>query len=269
VSYALDWPTERLSANVSLLFAGLPVLERAGAAATAGFATIESWWPFPQAEPDPAALDRFAGSVLDTGLAVASLNFLTGSRSRGERGLPAVAAGTDRFRGNIPAAVGLARRIGSRWMNILYGNADAGETPSEQLRRAAGLIGEASRVAVDSGIGVLIEPLSAIEAPHYALRTVADVRRVIEAVAETGAPPVRICYDVYHLGQDDPASLDDLGADLDVIGHVQLADAPGRGEPGSGRLPIDDVLAQLTRGGYAGLIGLEFVPDGPVGLPVR
>jgi hydroxypyruvate isomerase len=236
MNYVLDWPRERLSANVSTLFADRPVLDRPRAAVAAGFSVIESWWPFPDAEPGAAELDRFAASVTDTGVRVASLNFLTGDRARNERGLPATAAGTDRFRRNIPVAVGLA-----------------------------GLIGEAARVAADSEIGVMVEPLSAVAAPDYAVRTVADVRRVIEAVADTGAPPVRICYDVYHLGQEDPASLADIAADVEAIGHVQLADAPGRGEPGTGRLPIAGVLDQLARGGYLGDVGLEFVPTDPVG----
>lgn len=269
MSYVLDWPHERLSANVSTLFADRPVLDRAHAAVSAGFTVIESWWPFPDAEPGAAELDRFAASVTDAGVRVASLNFLTGDRSRDERGLPAIAAGTDRFRRNIPVAVGLAHRIGSRWMNVLFGNAEPGESAGEQLRRAAGLIGDAARVAADSGIGVVIEPLSAVQAPNYALRTVADVRRVIEAVADTGAPPVRICYDVYHLGQEDPAALKAVAADVEIIGHVQLADAPGRGEPGTGRLPIAGVLDQLTHADYLGDIGLEFVPTGPVELPAR
>lgn len=269
MTYVLDWPRERLSANVSTLFADRPVLDRARAAVASGFTVIESWWPFPDGEPGAAELDRFAASVTGTGVRVASLNFLTGDRSRNERGLPAIASGTDRFRRNIPVAVDLARRIGSRWMNVLYGNVSPGESAGEQLRRAAHVIGEAARVAADSGIGVMVEPLSAVQAPDYALRTVADVRRVIAAVADTGAPPVRICYDVYHLGQEDPASLADLAADVEVIGHVQLADAPGRGEPGSGRLPIAGVLDQLARGGYLGDVGLEYVPTGQVELPVR
>lgn len=257
----LAWPREKLSANVSMLYADLPLLDRPAAAARAGFACVESWWPFDDPAPPSTVITRFVDSFRRAGVETVSLNFFTGDRERKERGLPAVAGGVSRFAANVPIALDVAERIGARVMNVLYGNVDPDETAGMQLRRAARAIADAAKAAEDRNIHVMIEPISAYEAPDYALRTVADVRRVIEAVAETGGPSVGVCFDIYHLAQSESDLCRVATENVSVISHVQVADLPGRGAPGTGRLAIDRVLRHLGAAGYRGCVGLEYRPN--------
>jgi hydroxypyruvate isomerase len=241
-----------------MLYPCVSLYERPAAAASAGFASVESWWPFTESEPTSEQVDRFVDSFLRAEVEVASLNFLAGRRSRGEKGLASRADGVQRFLVNVPLAVNVATRIGARAMNVLYGNTDPAETAEQQLDRAAESIRFAAEAAGERGIRVMVEPVCAAESPDYALRTIADVRRVIDAVKERGGPSVGVCYDIYHLAQEDPGVFARIAEDCDLIAHVQLADLPGRGAPGTGTLPIPDILTALAAAGYGGFVGLEY-----------
>ncbi len=252
----------RFDVNCSILFKELGVLERPAAARAAGFTAIEFWWPWDVAVPADGEVDAFVRAVRDAGVELVGLNFFAGDMPAGERGLVSWPHRSAEFRDNIDVTVAIGEQVGCRAFNALYGNRIPDAVPGQQDDLAVENLGLAAAAAARIDGMVLIEPVSG--APAYPLLTAADAVAVIERVENvTGATNLRFLCDVYHLavnGDDPPKAITDH---LARIGHVQIADAPGRHEPGTGELPIGAYLRQLDDGGYTGWIGLEYLPSGP------
>ncbi|HEY5878025.1 MAG TPA: TIM barrel protein [Nakamurella sp.] len=249
----------RYAVNLSLLFTELPLLARPAAAKEAGFDAVEFWWPFATAVPADADVDAFVGAIDDAGVQLIGLNFFAGDRPGGDRGLVSWPARSGEFRDNIEVTVGIGERLRCKAFNALYGNRTDQSTPVAQDDVAAENLAAAAQAAARIDGVVLVEPVSG--APRYPLLTAADVVRVIDRVeAASGATNVRFLCDLYHLdvnGDDVAKAIED---NFDRIGHVQIADSPGRGEPGTGALDIDAHLAALAARGYRGYVALEYKP---------
>jgi hydroxypyruvate isomerase len=254
--------TATYTVNCSIVFPDLPVLSRPAAAREAGFEAVEFWWPFAEPTPADADVDAFIGAIQDAGVQLSGLNFLAGDMAAGDRGIVSDPALVTAFRDNVDVAVGIAERLGTRAFNALYGNRIEGVTPAVQDDAAADNLAYAAQAARRIGATVLIEPVSA--APRYPIRTLADAVSTIDRVRERGGQDnLRVLADLYHLyvnGDDVPGA---LAAHADRVGHVQIADAPGRGEPGTGEIPLGDYLGALIDRGYRGYIGLEYRPTRP------
>ncbi|NUT95200.1 MAG: TIM barrel protein [Saccharothrix sp.] len=235
----------RYDVNLSILFTELPVLERPAAARKAGFDAVEFWWPFAEAVPATGEVEAFEAAVRDAGVALVGLNFFAGDMPAGDRGLVAWPGREAEFRAGVEIAAGIAGRLGCRTFNALHGAFPTTPAALENLRYAAD-------VAAEIDATVVVEPLSA--APDYPLRTAADALAVIDAA---GRDNLALLADLYHLAVNGD-DLDALAAHVDRIGHVQVADAPGRGEPGTGDLDLEGVLAKLDAAGYRGFVGLEY-----------
>jgi hydroxypyruvate isomerase len=251
----------RYEVNCSILFTELPLLERPAAAKEAGFDAVEFWWPFPVAVPADADVDAFVGAIRDAGVQLVGLNFSAGDMPAGDRGLVSWPARSQEFRDNVDVTVGIGEQLGCRAFNALYGNRVDDAGPEEQDALAVETLALAGRAANRIGGTVLVEPLSG--APRYPLRTAADAIGVIDRVAgETGVTNLGFLCDLYHLAVNG----DDLDRVLRTYGrrvaHVQIADAPGRNEPGTGELDLDRYLGELAAAGYDGWIGLEYKPSG-------
>jgi hydroxypyruvate isomerase len=249
----------RYAINLSMLFTELPLLQRPAAAKEAGFDAVEFWWPFTTAVPADADVDEFVGAITDAGVQLIGLNFFAGDMPGGDRGLVSWPARSGEFRDNIDVTVGIGERLGCQAFNALYGNRTDESTPVAQDDAAAeNLALAAAAVARIDGV-VLVEPVSG--APRYPLLTAADVITVIDRVeARSGVTNVKFLCDLYHLdanGSDVAAVVSEYA---DRVGHVQIADSPGRGEPGTGRLDIDGHLAALAARGYRGYVALEYKP---------
>jgi hydroxypyruvate isomerase len=245
----------RYEVNLSILFTELPLLERPAAAKQAGFDAVEFWWPWPVAVPTDAEVDRFVTSVTEAGVQLAGLNFFAGDMPGGDRGLVSWPARSGEFRDNIDVTVGIGERLGCRAFNALYGNRTDDSTPEEQDALATENLRLAARAAARVGGTVLVEPVSG--APRYPLLTAADA---LGAIDRAGEENIALLLDVYHLAVNG----DDVEAAITTsagrIGHVQIADAPGRNEPGTGKLPIDAWLDRIAATGYDGWVGLEYKP---------
>jgi hydroxypyruvate isomerase len=253
--------TPRYEVNCSILFTELPPLERPAAAKEAGFDAVEFWWPFPVAVPSDADVDAFVRAVRDAGVQLVGLNFFAGDMPAGDRGLVSWPARSQEFRDNVDVTVGIGEQLGCRAFNALYGNRVDDATPEEQDALAVENLALAGRAARRIGGTVLIEPVSG--APRYPLRTAADAVGVIDRVAEeTGVTNLGLLCDLYHLAVNG----DDLDRAIETYGrrvaHVQIADAPGRNEPGTGELDLDRYLGELAAAGYDGWVGLEYKPSG-------
>ena len=250
----------RYDVNCSILFTELPLLERPAAAAQAGFSAIEFWWPFDEAVPDGASVDAFVSAVRDAGVALVGLNFAAGDMPGGDRGLVSWPARSVEFRESVSVLVEIGEQLGCASFNALYGNR-VEDVPSVQqdelaLTNLAFAASEVDRI----GGTVLVEPVSG--APRYPLLTAADALAVIDNVrAESGVTNLGLLADLYHLAVngDDVDAV--IAAYADRIAHVQIADAPGRNEPGTGELPLDRQLAALETAGYTGWVGLEYKPS--------
>src|SRR6478735_598834 len=239
--------------NASILLTDLPILQRPHAVADAGFVAAEFWWPFSVAVPTDREVDAFVTAIGDAGVQLSGLNFYAGDMPAGERGLVSWVGRQSEFADNVDVVVGIGDRLGCRAFNALYGLRADGVDP-----QAADELGAAHlRLAADkvAGIGgtVLLEPVSG--SPAYPLKTADDVQTVIDRV---GASNLKLLADFYHLavnGDDVAAVIANQAADF---GHIQIADDPGRGQPGTGELPLAEWLDAASAGGYDGYVGLEY-----------
>lgn len=249
-----------LDANISMLFTELPLLGRPAAARAAGFSAVEAWWPFGSAVPADTEVTAFEQAVRDAGVQLAALNGFAGDMAAGERGILSWPGRQQEFLDNLDVLFGIGDRLGCRRFNLLYGSrieaAPGGAAAQDEL--AVQNLAAAARAARRAGAVVLLEPLSAL--PQYPLHTSGDVLAVLDRLPADCADAARLLADLYHLrvnGEDIPAMLDRVHP---RIGHVQVADVPGRHEPGTGTADLDGWISALRGLGYPGPIGLEYAP---------
>jgi hydroxypyruvate isomerase len=242
----------RFSANVSILFKEVPLLERFGRAAAAGFSAVEFWWPGHEAEP--GTVERAAR---DAGLDVALFNFDAGDMAAGDRGLASDPERQHLFRDNVPVALDLARALECTRMNVLVGHEIPGMDRVEQLALARENVRFAAEKAEAAGVTVMVEAVNTFENGPYLLYT---TKQAVEFVERVGRENVRIQHDFYHMQRMEGNLVTNLREHRDHIGHVQIADSPGRGEPGTGEIHYPFVLGELERLRYDGYVGLEYNP---------
>ncbi len=245
--------------NCSILLTDLPLLERPAAAKAAGFDAVEFWWPFASSVPTDSEVTEFENAVTDAGVQLTGLNFNAGDMPAGDRGLVSWVGRSAEFKDNIDVVAGIGERLGCRSFNALYGNRMDDSTPEAQdVLALKNLVAAAEGVA---GIGgtVLLEPVSG--AARYPVTTAAQAMDVIGKVRAEGPQNIKLLADFYHLavnGDDVDAVITNYAKDF---GHIQIADNPGRGAPGTGTLPLGEWITHSRELGYDGHIGLEYKAD--------
>jgi hydroxypyruvate isomerase len=243
----------RFSAHLSMLFRELPLPERPAAARAAGFDTVESWWP-PELEAD-----ALAAAIGAEGLGVACLNCFAGDLERGERGFLNQADRHARTLADFAAAVAYGRRLGTRSINVLVGRELRGVPVARQRAVAVATLRDIAGEAAAAGVTVLIEPLNPTDVPGSLVPTPAAAVELIEAV---GSDAVALLYDAYHAAAAGCRPEHQVREFAPLIGHVQVADFPGRGAPGTGTIDFPTLFEELEEVGYRGAVGLEFAPAG-------
>ncbi|HEY0454479.1 hydroxypyruvate isomerase family protein [Actinophytocola sp.] len=244
----------RYDVNLSILFTELPLLQRPAAAAACGFDAVEMWWPFDGPVPADSELDALAGALDDAGVSLVGLNFDAGHMPSGDRGLLSSRSTSRRFRDNIDVTVGFAERMGCRVLNALYGNTSDDTEHDLALENLALAVTAARPI----GATVVIEALNSHENTRYPLTSSKAALEVVDQV-----PGTAFLADFYHLarmGEDLPAL---IASSAGRFGHVQIADVPGRGQPGTGELDYAELLTLLAASPYDGPVGLEYKPVGP------
>lgn len=243
----------RFAANLSLLFTEHPFLERFAAARDSGFAAVEFHFPY---EHDRAAL---AEVVLTSGLEVVVFNLPAGDWAAGDRGIACHPKRIAEFQDGVGQAIDFARLLGCPRLNCLAGIAPgdithdkARETLIENLRFAAA-------VTKRAGIELLLEPLNTRDTPGFLVSTSRTALALIKAV---GSDNLRLQYDIYHAQVMEGDLARTVTDHLPQIAHIQLADNPGRHEPGSGEINFPFLLQHLDQTGYAGWVGCEYRPTG-------
>ena len=249
----------RYLANCSIMFTEWDLLDRPAAARAAGFDAVEFWWPWPfEPVPSDDEVDAFVRAIKAADVQLVGLNFFAGDLAGPDCGVLSIPSRSAEFRANLDVATGIGERLGVSAFNALYGNRVDGVEPEAQDALARENLGLAADAAARIGATVLVEAVSGPK--PYPLRTADDAVAVVESVRADGHPNVGFLCDLFHLANNG----DDLDAAIakhaGVTSHVQIADWPGRGEPGTGELDLDRHLTDLAARGYAGWVGLEYKP---------
>jgi len=242
------------AANLSMLFTDAPLVDRFARARAAGFRAVEVQFL------GDTPVDRVKHELERHGLELVLLNFDVGDFKGGARGYLNDPAQADRLRRALDEGLETARRLGVRRMNAMAGNLLPGvpeaiqhETIVENLRKAA-------PAAASAGVTILVEALNRFDNPRYALTTSAAALEVLRRVNQ---PNVRFQYDCFHMQRMEGNLTETVTKNLAWIGHVQVADVPGRHEPGTGEINFPFFFRALAGAGYSGAVGLEYVPSGP------
>jgi hydroxypyruvate isomerase len=241
----------KFCANVSILFKDAPFLDRFERAAAAGFSAVEFWWPAGE------RVDEVADAITRAGLAVALFNFDAGDMSAGDRGLLSDPDRAHRFRENVPVALDLARRVGCERLNALVGLERSPAERDAQLALAAENVRLAADEAAPHGIDITIEAVNTFENGPYLVHTTRQAAAFVDTVDR---PNVRLQYDAYHMQRMEGNLVATITEFAPRIAHIQVADSPGRGEPGTGEINYPFVLDAIDALGYEGWIGLEYNP---------
>jgi len=222
--------------------------------------------PLPTAvggQTDDRTVDRSDGQeVAGAGVALVGLNVDGGDLGAGERGLLSLPDAGARFEDNVACAVSFAGSLGTTVLNALYGNRVDGVAPQAQdeiaLERLAYAAGAAARV----GARVVLETQNPLDSPSYPLRDPAQAAAIVEEMHADGHENVGLLCDYYHLAVEGYDLVGSTDAFFALIDHVQIADAPGRHEPGTGGIDYERVLGHLAGVGYGGWVGCEYRPSG-------
>lgn len=251
----------RWIANLSLLFTELPLLDRPAAARRAGFEEVEFWWPFgASGRPEAAEVDAFTASIESAGVSLTAMNLFAGDMPAGERGVLSYSERVDEFRDSVEIAMDVGRRLGTRLFNAPYGHRRIGLEHAEQDEVADQSLAFAARAAAQIEGVVMLEPVSGM--PAYPMKACRDSIRIMERVRKaTGVTNLGLLLDQFHVQMNGGDVLADCAAYADRITHVQFADVPGRGEPGSGTADFPAVIGALRERGYTGGFALEYFPS--------
>ncbi len=245
-----------LAANLSMMFNEVPFLDRFDAAARAGFTGVEFLFPY----EFPAAEIR---RRLDAnGLALALFNLPPGDWAAGERGLACLPGRRAEFQDGVRRALDYADTLGGSLLHCMAGVPAADVSPVTAAALYAANLDWACEQAAGAGVRLAIEPINQRDMPGYHLATLEQGAALVAAL---GAERVGLQFDVYHA----QVSQGDLSRRLErllpIVAHVQIADVPGRHEPGTGEINWAHVFAQLDALGYAGWVGCEDRPAGDTG----
>jgi hydroxypyruvate isomerase len=253
----------RFALNLSLFLADTPVDERPGVAALLGFRSVETWWPFDEPRPPDADLQSRARPFLDAGTSVVAMNFFAGDMAAGDRGIVSHPDRRDDFRRCVEAALSFAEMVGGCGVfNALYGNRLEGVSDDDQAETALDNLRYACEAAASVGSHVVVEAVNSHENPHYPITSTRAAISLLDEVADGQEHGPRYLYDCYHMQRMEGDLISTIRQHVGRFGHVQIADAPGRNQPGSGEINFKNVLAELDRAGYQGVVGLEYRPLG-------
>lgn len=243
----------KFAANLSFLFTERPFPERFAAAAQAGFTGVEYLFPYDW----PA--ETVAAWLREAGLQQVLFNLPPGDWAAGERGLACQPAARSRFAESVEQALAYARALGCTRLHCMAGLRPAGVPEAELEAVYIDNLRQAADRLAPWGITLLIEPInSRVDMPGYWLD---DVQRAFGLQQTVDRANVRVQLDLYHAQIIQGDLTRTLTAHLPAIGHIQVADVPGRHEPGSGEIAYPFLFQTLDRLGYDGWVGCEYKPQ--------
>ena len=242
----------RLCANLSMMFNEVDFLDRFGAAGKAGFKGVEFLFPY---DHDPAEIRRRLDA---NGLQQVLFNAPPGHWSQGERGTASLPGRQAEFQDGIKRALDYAAVLGNQLLHVMAG-IPAGVPPVTAAAIYAANLSWAAEHATKAGIRLVIEPINHRDMPGFYLNTMAQGAAIAEAL---GPDRVGLQFDIYHCQVTEGDVTKRMAAFMPVIAHMQIADVPGRNEPGTGELGWDFIFRQIDSLGYTGWVGCEYRPAG-------
>jgi hydroxypyruvate isomerase len=241
----------RFAANLTMLFTELPFMQRFEAAAKAGFRAVEYLFPYPFDKKELTAALRA------NGLQQVLHNLPAGNWEGGERGIACHPDRVGEFREGVGMAIDYATALGCPKLNCLLGKLPAGVGAEEARRVAVENLRFAARELQSAGIMLLIEPVNHFDIPGFFLTRTDQALSIID---EVGSTNLLLQYDIYHAQRMEGELAATITKNMARIGHIQLADNPGRGEPGTGEINYPWLFKHIDAAGYTGWIGCEYKP---------
>jgi hydroxypyruvate isomerase len=243
----------KLAANLSMMFQDISFLERFAAAANAGFRGVEYLFPY------EASAAEVRERLVSAGLTQVIFNTPPGNWAAGERGLAALPDRVAEFRAGLQKALEYARATDCRMLHVMAGipgKADPAQVEQTYLDNLA----YAAREAVKDGISIIVEPINTkVDIPGYYLTS---TEQAVKLLQRLDLPNLRLQYDCYHMQIMEGDLARTIERLLPLISHMQLADNPGRHEPGTGEINYSWLLGKIDSLGYTGWIGCEYRPTG-------
>lgn len=241
----------KLAANLTMLFNELPFLDRFEAAAKAGFQGVEFLFPY------AFDAEEIANRLFSSKLNLVLHNLPAGNWEAGERGVACHPERIDEFKNGVETAIQYAKALGVTQLNCLAGIKPEGVSDEVARQTFVNNLRFAADKLTAAGIRLLIEPINTFDIPGFFL---SRTKQAIDIIKETGSDNLFLQYDIYHMQRMEGELMNTIKANLAFIKHIQLADNPGRFEPGTGEINYRTVFAQLNEIGYKGWIGCEYKP---------
>ena len=247
----------KLAANLTMLFNEVPFMDRFEAAARAGFRGVE--FLFPYAFHADQIADKLNAYQLDLVLH----NLPAGNWEAGERGIACHPGRTGEFQEGVGEAIRYAKVLGVKQINCLAGIVPADAYPEQARATLVGNLKFAAGKLNEEGIRLLIEPINTFDIPGFCL---SGTKQALGIIADTDSDNLFLQYDIYHMQRMEGELAATIKANLPMIKHIQLADNPGRFEPGTGEINYRYLLALLDEIGYDGWVGCEYKPKAGTAL---
>jgi len=240
------------SANVSMLFTEVGFLDRFAAAARAGFRAVECQFPY------PFERDQLAEQLQRHGLALVLHNLPAGDWAKGDRGIACLPERVGEFQDSVGRAIEYATALKCPRLNCLSGLAPSDAAHDKLRDTFIDNLRFAARHVKGAGITLLVEPLNTRDSPGFFLR---HARQAIEIIEEVGADNLRLQFDLYHMHIMEGDLVAGIRESGRHIAHVQIADDPGRHEPGTGTIDFASAFGALKSIGYRDWVGCEYAPS--------
>ena len=241
----------RFAANISMMFSELPFRARISAARMAGFRAVELLFPYGQ----DAGLLLSELSTHDVELVM--FNLPPGDWNAGERGMAALPGREADFERSISAALEYAVTLGCKRLHVMAGILPPTLDPDTAMTTYMANIARAAEALAEHGITLLIEPINTRDMPGYFISRTEEARRIIEGI---GADNVRLQLDLYHRQIMEGDLIRALNGNLDILGHIQIANPPQRLDPSAGEINYPYLFQMIDGMGYEGWIGCEYKP---------
>ena len=241
----------RIAANLTMLFTEYPFLERFDRAAASGFRGVEFLFPY---DEDPETL---RDALERNGLDLVLFNLPSGNWAEGDRGIAADPARKDDFEQGVDRAVEYAAALRPPRINCLAGKTSDPDAARDNLIANVRLAADALRA---TGTTLLVEPVNTHDVPGFALPTTQSALSLLEAVERDN---VGLQFDVYHAHRMDEDPFAFLREHGSTVHHIQIADVPGRHQPGTGEIDFEQLFEVIDCSGYDGWVSLEYNPEGP------
>lgn len=243
----------RFAANLTMLYGEVAFLDRFARAKASGFSAVEFLFPY------EAGLQAVKAALMENGLRVVLFNLPAGNWSAGERGIAILPDRRQEFREGVEEGIRYALALGSGQLNCLAGLLPSGLSPQDAQRvLVENLTYGADRLA-EHGLKLLIEPINTFDVPGFFLTS---PWQAVELIQQVGRPNLKIQLDFYHLQRTQGELIGTFRRLKGHVAHVQIADNPGRHQPGTGEIHYPNIFRALAEEGYIGYIGLEYIPAG-------